>query len=271
MLLASIALHGLVLLIPIPETPDAVAEEEPPEEETIDLAALAALSQLPSPTPSPVPAPEAVVPTPAPLPSPSVVPVPVPVPVPAPVADPVAAPTPAPTPEPVAAATPTPTPAPVETPAPVPEAFQNLTPEQLQQLQALLNQLEASEASDAGALGQTVRAAQQVPINCNLFRDYAPLFFTDCGGAGVEAQRKPEVFWVEIVPPQRRNQVVEYYQNAFSGYAFEPTGQQYADGELYAMLQNDNPVLYLNVVSVGLGGSTTIAVLWLEDPTLLEE
>lgn len=265
MLLASIALHGLVLIVPIPSNPVIADEEELSEEETVDLSALAALSQLPSPSPSSQPE---VAPSPSSAPSPLIAPAPDPVPAlvqPEPV---ISSPDPVPEPSPTADITPTPTPTPSSV-ASVPEAFRDLTPEELQRLQALLAQREANAASQTGAIGQTVRAAQQVPINCTLFRDYAPLFFSDCGGAGTESQKKPEVFWVEIVPPQRRNRVVDYYREAFPNYQLEPTEQEYADGELYAILQGQTPILYLNIVSVGLGGSTTIAVLWLENPTQL--
>lgn len=270
MLVASVALHGLVLLIPIPST-ESIVEEEPVEEEVVDLAALQALQaqrSSPQPKPSPTPSPQLVAPTPTPVPIPSVAP---PIPSPQSVPVPVPAPTPeaTPTPTPEATATPSPTPTPTPTPtstAAVPEAFQTLTPEQLQALQNYLQQIEANEASAAGAIGQTARAAQQTSINCGLFEDYAQLFFADCGGPGVEPQRRSEIFSVEVVPSQRRNRVLEYYQQAFPDYTFEPIVGEYADGEVYAMKANDNPVLYLNVVSVGLRGSTKIAVLWLRDP-----
>jgi len=283
MLIASLALHSLVLVIPIPSTSESVAEEEPAEqEETIDLASLDALLQnpLPSPTPSPTPTPEAIVPSPLPIPTPAaVVPVPVPQPVPIPVPEPVATPTPEPTPEatltpePIASATPmsAATPNPEQTAVAVPESFQGLTPEQLQQLRDFLAQRDALEASAAGAIGQTARAAQQTSINCGLFEEYAQLFFDNCGESGTELndsepQRKSEIFTVEVVPSQRRNQVLEYYQETFPNYTFELAETPYAEGEVYAMKLNDNPVLYLNVVSVGLRGSTKIAVLWLNNP-----
>ncbi|WAL59620.1 hypothetical protein [Thermocoleostomius sinensis] len=281
MLVASLALHGLVLLVPIPSEPESVAEEEPPEEETIDLASLNALIENPSalPTPTPTPTPEAIVPTPSPVPVPTpaaVIPSPVPVPVPVPV--PIPEPTPEITPEPTPEVSPEPTPADLSvtpTPSdvapgptqPLPEAFQGLTPEQLQQLRDFLAQREALDASAAGAIGQTARAAQQAEINCALFAEHAPLFFDDCGEATGEPQRKPGIFTIEIILPQRRNQILEYYQETFPNYTFEPIETTYANGEVYAMKLDDNPVLYLNIVSVGLRGSTKIAVFWLNDPT----
>lgn len=278
MLIASLAIHGLILLAPVPSNPESVAEEEPAEEETIDLASLNALVEesAPSPLPSPSPTPETVVPTPSPLPIPSpaaAVPAPLPksVPIPVPTSTPTPKPAPeaTPTPQPTASATPTPEviPSPIQAAAPVPKALQTLTPEQLQQLRDFLAQREAAEASATGAIGQTARAAQQTPINCGLFEEYAQLFFDNCEESGVEPQRKPGIFTVEVVPSQRRNQVLEYYQETFSNYTFEPIQTLYAEGEVYAMKLNNNSVLYLNIVSVGLRGSTKIAVLWLNDPT----
>lgn len=278
MLAASLALHGLALMLPIPATPEPVAEETT-EEETIDLAALDALVENPSPSlPSPSSTPEAIIPTPfsppiptpaaiVPAPVPATVPATVPLPEPTPALTPEATPTATATPTPAATATPETTPTPTQAAAPVPQAFQSLTPEQLQQLRDFLAQREAAEASTAGAIGQTARAAQQTSINCGLFENYAQLFFDDCGSSGMEPQRKPSIFAVEVVPVQRRNRVLAYYQETFPNYTFEPIATPYADGEVYAMMLNSNPVLYLNVVSVGLRGSTKIAVLWLNNPT----
>lgn len=270
MLAASLALHGLALMLPIPATPEPVAEAESTEEETIDLAALDALVVNPSPSPLPSAAstPEAIAPTPflPPIPTAAAV-APAPVPATVPPPEPTPSLTPAATPTPTASATPQPTPTPTQAAAPIPAAFQNLTPEQLQQLRDFLAQREAAEASAAGAIGQTARAAQQTAINCSLFENYAQLFFTDCGSSGVEPQRKPAIFAVEVVPVQRRNRVLQYYQETFPNYTFEPIATPYADGEVYAMMLNSSPVFYLNVVSVGLRGSTKIAVLWSSNPT----
>lgn len=271
MLIASLTLHGLVLVLPVPSPSESVAEEEHTQEETIDLASLNALLKDPLPSPLASPTPEAIVSTPAPLPIPTpaaVVPVPLPQSIPVPVPEPVSSPAPEaiPTPEPATSATPTPEVTPQAAVA-VPEVFQNLTPEQLQQLRDFLAQRDALEASAAGAIGQTARAAQQAQINCPLFGEYAPFFFDNCGEANGEPQRKPGIFTIEILLPQQRNRVLEYYQETFSNYTFEPMATPYAEGEVYAMKLDDNPVLYLNVVSVGLRGSTKIAVLWLNNPT----
>lgn len=276
MLIASLALHGLVLVAPTPVDPQSVLEEEA-EEEVIDLADLAVLPSLSpslSPLSSPLPLPLAEstpvpAPVPAPVSTPAIVSNSIPQPIPVSVPDPVPQSVSTPTPSQVATPTlpPTPLPTPIATPIPT-FAPQGLTPEQLQAYQAVFDQINAQEAAIPGAVGRTAIASQQMAteIDCSFF-DQPDAFFVNCGTDGTEAQRRSEIFRVDVRPQTKPDAALEFYAQTFSNNQFNETGRQYGGAPLYEVTSETAPPMYMSLVGWGIGNSTTIAVFWWSDPT----
>jgi hypothetical protein len=247
MLAISLILHGLVLVIPIPER-DAASEPEEPEvaEEAIRLSSFMPPPSQPTPTPqvSSPPSPAAL-PTPVavspPLPSPSAI---------APTQPPPSAsPTPEASPEATPEATPA-TPQPEQTaasPEPSPQPFD---PQLSQQL--FLENFQDIEGEVPIAPGPNVI-------------DQPLMFFTSEEPDAEPVSGIRELRWVNDRDPEDVYASLEqsYAQN---GNTFRKIESGYGGGSLYALQSPEGePFLYLNLVP-GRGGASTIIAVWDHDP-----
>lgn len=113
MVTGSLLLHGLVLVMPLPESQSTPEPEEPPEEE-VQISSISSLKLNPQPTPPPI----APSPVPKPIVRPAAQPALLPQPRP-PLPTPLATPMPLATPTPIVTPTPLATPTPLVTPTPL--------------------------------------------------------------------------------------------------------------------------------------------------------
>lgn len=234
MLAVSLALHGLLFAIPIPDKPQVAEqpEEKPEEIQLSSLTAPAKPSPSPQPkvaaTPKPVPSPQAIVRPPVPRPNP-VPPPPRPV-APAPVLQ--AAPSPSPV-----AASPTPSP----TPDPYSEPFQD-------------------NLAAAGSV-----QGQGIPY----YKFPQPQFFftpdslqqADATGTDPTPLEGSNPQWVSNVGVQ---EIVQKLPELFPGTMIAEVGV-YGGGKLYEARQG-NAIRYVSVIEGTGSGLTTFVVTWNRDP-----
>lgn|GEM_PF-1420029 len=277
MLLISLLLHGLVLMMPVSSeevVEEEAVEEEVEEEEMIGLSAL----QAPPPSPEPEPVPTPVAAPPAPAPTPAFTPIPRPNPAPAP-------PPPAPEPEP----TPTPEPSATEV-EPEEEVVVDET-----ETQAGTPQEEGSDdaAQTAEALAAEVaEARRQLAQGLNqseyIFDGGSPLpsffrpqeaYFTASNVADTQDQSIWREGLVGIdwhndgLPDNVRPEVViQRLQTTFQSMNATMTElpEGYHRTRLFEVVQNGEPILYINIVP-GTGNASTIVVQWDRNPNLPPE
>lgn len=241
MLLMSVALHGLVLAIPMPSTPEvsaeAEAEAEAEPEERIQLSSLVA-----SPQPKPVASPVAKQAAPKALPKPaSALPAPIARPRPNPIPNPRPLP---PSPSPVMAAV---TPAPVASVSPAP-------PFDPSALQAdLQNSLQGTEGNTG---------LQPFP---GVFEQ--PLKFY--ASEEPDAERLPGITDMQWFNNMRAESVFAKLQENYQplGFTFNSVGE-YGGGQVYELKTSaGQTVRFINVVP-GKGGISTVVITWDHDPNL---
>ncbi len=261
----SLGLHGLLLLAPLPapkpveETP----ETDPAAEETaVDLLSISALA-----TATPIPESSPANPSPAAAPPPAAPTAPAPYPAGAPpvplanteVADPVTEPlsestdTPPPTEPAQGGAESTPTP--------------GFDPNRQSQL----------VGSAAGVLGRAP-GSSNFDLTDQFPGDIWDLYISGWGAA------KQQCFFSAIArdsytlrPPaadlrylSRNIQLVEQQDipRTFSGQVVQPLDTAYCEADLFEVQDNGVPILWVSLVPVSPGGSTTLVVFWQADPRL---
>lgn len=237
MLLMSVALHALVLAMPIPSTPEAPPEAETEPEESIQLSSLVA-----SPKPKPVSSPVAKQAAPkAPPQRASALPAPIARPKPNPVPNPVPNPL-TPSPSPVVA---TATPAPVASVSPAPP----FDPSALQaDLQDILQGTEGNTglAPFPGVFVQPLKFyASEEP----------------------DAALLPGIANMQWFNNMRAESVFAKLQQNYGplGVTFNSIGE-YGGGQVYELKTGEGQtVIFINVVP-GKGGISTVVVTWSYDP-----
>jgi len=263
MLLGSLLLHGLFLMLPVASTPPP-GEEEVAEEEVVEPEAAIALSALRE-TPKPVPqaTPKAV-----PTPSPRITPIQRAQPNPTPV--PNIAPSPSPSPE----ETVEPSPSPEASASPEPEAISEegsgditseVTPEETvpEDLANMRSNLMASLGSADGLIGEPppFRYFRQPELYFNQPDSGDPNFTKD------SAVWLPGIVGIDWYNDTRPDAAIAQFESQFSasGAAMEEIEAGYGGRRLFAITQDGNPVLYLNVIPAP-GNISTVVVQWDRDP-----
>ncbi|WOB45127.1 hypothetical protein HNI00_19740 [Thermoleptolyngbya oregonensis NK1-22] len=270
MLVASVALHALVLGLPIASEPEPEATEEVAEEPPVSLASLRPVPKVappPQPTPTATPPRPKVQPArPTPVPRPSPNPVPRVAPSPSPVASPSVEPTPqaSPTPEPEASPAAEPTPISEEVPL-TPEATAALPAEltaEEQELQDLWGQFQGNLAG--------VAASETAGLNIPYYKFPQPeLFFTAESIAAAEADPSlaaaslPMIDNILWASRRRPDEVLAEVQQMFEGFTFTPEGE-YGGGDLYKM-EKEGTIRYINLVRAS-DRSATFVVIWKQNP-----
>ena len=229
MLLMSVALHALILAIPLPSTPEAKPEEKP--KESVQLSSLVA-----SPTPKPAASPVAKKAAPKP-PTKAASTVPVPIARSRPVPNPVAPRTPAATP----AATPAPTPA----VSPSPEFD--------------LSELQADLQASLQGLEGTTGLAPFPGVFVQPLKFYA--------SEEPDAQILPGITNMQWFNNMRADSVFAKLQENYQprGFTFDPIGD-YGGGQMYELKTAEGEIInFINVVP-GKGGISTVVITWEYDP-----
>lgn len=243
MLFASLALHALVLSVPLPSTSEAVpeAEAEPEPEESIQLSSLVA-SPVPKPVASPL-----VQPAPTALPKPvSVAPSLIARPRSNPVPNPAPLRTPSPSPL-AAAASPAPTVAPSST-ASVP-------PSPVFDPSGLQADLQASLQGTEGNTG-----LQPFP---GVFVEPLKFYVSE----EPDAEQLPGITTMQWFNNMQADSVFAKLQDNYQsrGFTFNPL-EDYGGGKVYALKTAEGQTIsFINVVP-GKGGASTVVVTWEYDP-----
>ncbi len=256
--LASVVLHGLFLLAPIPSTPEPPVAEETEDEAPVDLLGLAELTPPEPPEPSPQPTPQVAPPPPpvSPIPQPqALAPAPVPPPAVVPPEPAPAAPTPQSSPTEPAPAT-TPTPAPQPTPTFDPQADQQAAISGLDNLsqQAYPEQLSANVIYNY----LTGRDGPK-------YQGLVGTFFTADGLAQGGIQTLPGILQYRLYD-KGVLETLEQLQATYGsqGNTFTEATPNYANQPLYEMRNSDGQLVF-HLSLVPLEGSTVL-VLWNVDP-----
>jgi len=249
MLLASVALHALVFLIPM-STPEPLPEVEK-EEEQVQLSSLTPLIQS-SPRASTAPSPKAVQPTPLPRPVSPVARAAVPPPVSRPVPNPIAPPIPSPT------VTSTPTESPVPNTASSPLTVEE---EQLQDLWGQFqNNLQGVAASETAGLGIPFFLFPQP----ELFFTAESLAAADADPS-LQAEKLPDIDNILWASRRRPADVWLEVQQSFEAQGFIFTqAEPFGDGDVYKM-EKAGTIRYVNLVRAR-DRSATFVVIWNRDP-----
>lgn len=266
MLVASVALHALVLMMPIASDPEPAAEPEETPEETVQLSSLAALRQPPRPAPQPAPpvrpSPVAMVARPTPVLPKRTNPVPpvTPVVTPTPVATPTPAATPAATPSPQASATPS-----LEPAAALPQEPTPLTP-----ADPLLPAFDPQglQAEFAQSL-TSVQGAIALPPPPDYF-DQPERYFTalpdDILSTKDPSVWVPGIVGIDWFNDVRPNNALTILQNTVGEATLTEVPEGYGGHPLYEVQSPDGqPFLYLNIIPAP-GNISTVVVQWSQNP-----
>lgn len=250
MVAVSLALHGILLMAPLPPQPQAEPEPEP-EPEEVQISSLKSLTRT---APQPTPTPKAAPPTPKPLPKPPVQSVAPRPPAPRPAPPPPPAPSPAPTPTPLATPTPAPTPLVEVSPSP---------PTEEQELQDFLGQFQGSisgvGADETAGLGIPYYLFQQP----ELFFTSDSLAAADSSGADpIRVEGIDDILWASR---KRPDAVYQELQTLFAGFTFTEAGE-YGGGPLY-QISKGSTVRFINLIQ-STDRTATFVVVWNRDPNV---
>jgi hypothetical protein len=251
----SVLLHGLLLLSPVPSRPEPEVEAEEgvaeAEDTVVDLLSISSLADA-EPAPPPAETPAAATPVPPTPAAPQAPTQPV-----VPETDPDNPP-----PEPIAAVEPLPDP--VDDPVD-PDPLAGFDPNRQAQL----------VSSAIGALGRE-------PGKSNFdLTDQFPGDIWDLYVSNWQASTRQCFFGsidrsaYALRPPaadlrylSRNIQLVEQQDipRTFAGQTVQPQGQAYCGNSLFEVQDGGSPILWVSLVPVSPGGSTTLVIFWQADP-----
>jgi len=250
MLFISLALHGIFLTLPMPQTTKPQVEQKPQNEE-LEITQLLAPPKKPSPQPSlQTTRPQRQLPPPTPRITPSIS-----QPKPTPSISPTPQGTPSPTPTPLASPTPSPSPevSPTLEPTskPIIEASPNVSDDNVAEFQNLFGEVSGEVAEDLG-------------VDPSYFAQ-PELFFTPESLATDEPQQKQEIARIKWISLKTPEQVFTEIEPQLQSTGMEVSIQgEYGGGNVYK-IQKGNFITYLNLVPTATSIGTMI-VVWNSEP-----
>lgn len=257
MLFISLTLHGIFLMLPIPQSTKPQVEQKPQQEE-LEITQLLAPPKKTSPQPSvqKTPPQRQQVPQPTPKITPQQVKPPI-----------ISQPKPSPSISPTPQATISPTPTPLASPTPLLSPEVSATPESTPEstIEASPNVSDDNATEFQNLFGEVSgEVAEELGVDPSYFAQ-PELFFTPESLATDEPQQKQEIARIKWISLKTPEQVFTEIEQQLKSSGMEVSSQgEYGGGNIYK-LQKGNFVKYLNLVPTATSIGTMI-VVWNSDP-----